>query len=244
MTRRFVFTTAAIVLFGIGRLGFAADQEASISGTVLGDGGTPVANALVMYEMAPEATPGGAAPVPLRHALHSAVTRAQDGTFTIAGLQVGTYYLCAAGLGPTDLRECEWIDPGITIELGAGQSVNGVNLKVAEGTLLVFNVRDPKGLIHDLADSPVANGQLPISGANFGIGVFVGSRYARASLFSNNADLRVYRLAVPKNASFALVTDTSLTVTDGVGGAVPTDCPGPPTPVQGRATITIDLAVQ
>ncbi len=124
------------------------------------------------------------------------------------------------------------------------QTVQGLKLVVAEGTLLVFQVSDPKNLIRDLADLPIVNGRLPLTGGNFRIGVFAGTRYAQAHLVSTSPGVRKYSLAVPKTATVKLFLDTTLGVLDSTGAAVPVGQPSVSVAAGGQSQVTVNLQVQ
>jgi hypothetical protein len=164
-------------------------------------------------------------------------------TGAIVQLPPDTYYLCAFGTKPTHLRTCQWSKPELKVDIGPGQTVQGIKFQIADGTLLIFNIHDPREITRDLADLPVVDGHIPLTGSNFGIGVFSGIEFARASMISNSSGVRQYRLAVPKDASLRLFLDTELPMIDARGNALAVGRPDLPIPVRGEPTITIELQV-
>ena len=51
-----------------------------------------------------------------------------------------------------------------------------VNFQVAQGTLLTFQVQDAQQQIKSLEDLAPANAGIALTGANFAVGVWAGSR--------------------------------------------------------------------
>src|SRR5207247_167164 len=85
----------------------------ALSGTVVDDSGKPVA-AAVLASM-----PGtkGSAPVNVR------AQAAADGTFSMTGLQAGTYTVCVQVKGGGYLDPCTWSPVAPTVQIDAGQTV-------------------------------------------------------------------------------------------------------------------------
>jgi len=243
MLRDVALTVMGITLFSFCNGTSAFAQGGAISGAVLDDRGSPVANALVTYE-----TPGymrgpGGQLVRDPASVHSSVRTGADGTFAISSLTPGKYTLCASGVNPAQLRQCEWVDPGTQVDLVQGQAVKGVVCRVLEGALLVFSVQDPMGRIRDLADTAGVNNRVPLTGANFGIGVFVGTRYARADLVSNSSGVRQYRVAVPKTSSVAVFFETSLKLIGAGGVALAAGTPNAPVAINGVPVVSYGVTV-
>ena len=152
------------------------------------------------------------------------------------------YSLCAYGSKSTHLNSCEW-GRGITgVNLVSGQTAT-VNFQLADGTLLTFQVQDPRNQIRDLESLPVVNGRMPLTGANFAIGVWAGTRYVRARLVSTTGATRQYELAIPKTVSVRLHLDTLLNVLDANSAAVPLGKTSLTIPAGGLAAITTNLTV-
>jgi hypothetical protein len=142
----------------------------------------------------------------------SGVTAAADGAFTVSGLPPGTYNLCAYGVKNTDLGSCEWGQGTTRVNIASGQTAQ-VTLTVTQGTLLTFEIQDPRQQIRSLEDLQPAGGGLALTGANFAIGIWAGARYLRAALVSTSGTMRRYQLAIPQSA-VRLYLDTSLNAVD------------------------------
>jgi hypothetical protein len=220
-----------------------ADQGGAISGVVLDDKGAPVSNALVLYRsvqsMVRSANGHLVATGPL---LGSGVKTGADGKFAVGGLPAATYHLCAYGSKNTDLGSCEWVQGTMRVDLAAGQTAQ-VNLQIAEGTLLTFQVQDPKQQVVDLESLRVASGKPSVSAANFAIGVWAGTRYARATLVSTTGATRRYQLAIPKTAAVRLYLDTSLHVLDGSAMSLPVRAPSTTLAAAGQAEVITYLTI-
>jgi len=224
MPRSAVAVTVA-VLFSICGGTPAIGQSGTISGVVVNDQIAPVAGASVSYETSGMMlTPSGAL-VPDPAHVHGAVTAGADGRFVISSVPAGAYTLCAYGAIPSQLSQCQWVNRGTHVNLELGQSVSGVLCQISEGTLFVFTISDHQGQIRDLVDSAGLGRGIPLTGANFSVGGFVGSRYVPANLVSNSGGVRQYVLAVPKTASLAPFFGTALKVTDAQGAAIAVGAP-------------------
>jgi len=176
--------------------------------------------------------------------ISSGVRTDVGGKFSIAGLPAGSYYLCALGVKPNHLRSCEWDQPSVQVELSEGQNLEGIKLLVVEGTLLVFRVRDAKGVIEDTASGPMVDGRLALTGGTFRIGVVSGLRYAQATLVSQDGEIREYAVAVPKNAALRVLPDTSLQIRDIAGQSIQTGEPSLLLQVRGEEKLVVELDVQ
>lgn len=155
---------------------------------------------------------------------------------------MGTYNLCAYGVSNTDLGSCEWGQGTTQVTLSAGQTIS-LNFQVAQGALLTFQVQDLTRKIVSLEDLPVVHGRLPLTGANFGIGIWAGSRYVRAALVSKTAITRQYEVAIPKTATVRLYLDTSLAVLDANAAAIPLRQVAATIRPAGQRALTINLSV-
>jgi len=200
---------------------FGATPMGTLSGTVTDDKGAPIAGALVLYRNVPALVPqpgGRRSLAPPGTA--SGIKTESDGKFVVGQLPAGLYHVCAYGVSAADLGSCEWGQGTAAANVESGQ-IAQLSLQVPSGALLTFTVNDPNRGIVDLADLPVVDGRRPLFGANFGIGIWVGSRYVRASLVSNTGTTRQYQVAIPKTATARLFLDTSLTVLDSAATAIP-----------------------
>lgn len=220
-----------------------AQETGSIAGQVLDDNNMAVGGAVVLYNNLPDFqidSTGHLSPVGVRIA--SGLRTNPDGTFAITGLPEGKYQLCASGIKPNQLLSCEWGQLPELVVLSPGQAVTNILLKAVNGTLLVFNVSDPQGLIQDTGAGPLVNGLIPLSGGNFRIGVVAGGPYARAQFMSVQNGIWKYAVAVPKYSLLQLFVDTPLQIFK--SGAVAAGQPSLPIVVNGQAELDVDLQVQ
>jgi Carboxypeptidase regulatory-like domain len=221
----------------------ASSSTGTISGGVVDDAGAPLANASVVYRSVPppikaangRLVPGG--PV-----VSSSVKTAADGMFTVNNLPPANYNLCAYGTRDIDLGSCEWIQGTTHLTLASGQTAQ-LSFHVGQGTLLTFHVQDPRQQIKSLEDLPTVAGHLPLTGANFGVGIWAGSRYVRAAMISANGATRQYQLTIPKTAVVRLHLDTRLAVVDDSGMSLQTRQPGTTVAAAGSSAVTVNLTV-
>jgi hypothetical protein len=240
-TAKAIFISIGWILSGVAASG--ASPGGVLSGAVVDDKGTPMANALVVYRSVPtRVTAANGQRVPAVPVVGSGVKTAADGTFVVNGLPAAIYYLCAYGVKDTDLGSCEWGQGTTRVDLASGQTVQ-LQFQVAPGTMLTFQVQDPKDQIRDLEGLQTANAKLPLSGANFAIGVWAGSRYVRAALVSTSGATRRYQLAIPKTAAVRLFLDTSLNVVDASNMAIAAGRPGATLAAAGQAEVITNLTI-
>ncbi|HLJ16495.1 MAG TPA: carboxypeptidase-like regulatory domain-containing protein [Bryobacteraceae bacterium] len=217
----------------------------SFSGVVLDDSNAPVANALVVYQSIPPLVRGpDGRPIATGPLVGANVQTGPAGIFAVSGLPAAIYKLCAYGTSNSQLGSCEWIQGTTRIDLSSAPIIQNLVLRIAEGALITFEVQDSQSKIRDLADIQATGGLMPVSGGNFGIGIFAGSRYARAKLTSTTAGDRQYQLAIPKTTAVRVFLDTSLDIADSTGAAVIRRAPGPTISPGGQAAITVNLTVR
>lgn len=237
--------SAILVLSWFGMTALKANAAGTVSGAVIDDKGVPVAGATVYLSGFPAgshlSTGRSALPTEI---VASTATTGTDGTFLIAGLAPGTYSACAFGSKSTHLASCEWGQGAIRVDLSAAQDVKELKFQLEDGILVRFQVADPKQQIRDLADLQKPVAALPLSGSNFRIGVFAGTRYLPAKLVTSSATSRQYQVAISKAATVHLFLDTSLRLADSVGAAVPARQPSTPIAASGATAVTIPLSVQ
>ena len=221
----------------------AATTGGALSGTVTDDRGSPISGALVIYQSVPKISvgPNGHRTV-LGPVVGSSVRTGADGTFVASNLPPAPYHLCAYGVRDSDLGSCEWTQGTVTVNVVSGQTAEA-SLQVAGGSLLIFQVNDPNHRIVDLDDLQTANGKPALSGANFGLGVWVGARYLKAKPVSKSGSARVYQLPVSKTAVARLFLDTALNVTDASGTPLPLRQLGTPLAPAGQPSVTTTLIV-
>lgn len=223
----------------------AGAQTGSIAGSVTDANGAPVAGATVVYNNVREYTrdPAGHL-VPTGVAINSGTITAQDGSFTVGSLPVGTYYLCAFGPQPTDLGSCEWGKGAYSVQIANAQAVANISISVTSGTQLVFQVSDPNSLIQDVAPNTTVGGLIPLSGGNFKIGVVAGGRYYRANPLSQTGTLHTYAVAVPTGVTLRLFVSSSLGVVSSDGTAIATEAASQAISITEQPQQIVSLTVQ
>lgn len=217
-------------------------SSGTIAGSVVDRTGKPIAGASVLYRSIQTMTETAAGQRVLTGPMvGSGVGTAADGTFTVSGLPPGGYLLCAYGIKDNHLGSCEWRGTA-RAEVSAGQTTR-LKFVVDEGTLLTFQVQDPRHQVIDLESLPMVSGRIPLTGANFSIGIWVGAKYARAKLLSVSGATRTYQIAIPKTATVRLYLDTSLKVADANGAAIALRQQSSPIAADSQSEVVVHLVV-
>jgi len=222
---------------------YGAASTGTLSGVVVDDTGAPVAGAIISYNNGQAMSRTANGLTPSQGAVASVVLTGADGGFSVTGLPAGGYGLCVYGPKPTHPGSCEWGPGATSVSVSPGQTAQ-VSLQIAEGTLLIFQVQDPGGKIRDLESQPTVNGRMPLTGSNFAIGVWAGTRYLRASLVSTSGTTHQYQVAIAKTASVRLFLNTALNVIDANSSAMAVGQPSLTISAGGQATVTTNLTVQ
>jgi hypothetical protein len=158
-----------------------ASPGGTLAGVVVDDVGAPIPRALVFYHSVQTRVRLGDGHFSFTgSSISSSVRTAADGSFVATGLPAATYQLCAYGTRDSHLGSCEWGQGTTGVNLASDQTVN-LKFVVAEGTLLTFQVEDPKHQIRDLESLQAETGRPAPPGANFAIGIWAGTRYAHSS---------------------------------------------------------------
>jgi hypothetical protein len=133
-------------------LTFAATAPGPISGVVVDGQGAPLANALVLYRSIPvRATAADGRRVSVGTVVGAGVKTGADGSFAVSGLEPASYGLCAYGSKESHLGTCDWGQGTVQVNVTSGQAIQ-LRFQVVEGTILTFQVQDPKQQIRDGAD--------------------------------------------------------------------------------------------
>ena len=221
----------------------ASTSPGTISGVVVDDSGGPISGASVVYRSVPPlAVSASGKLAPSGPVVSSYVSTSADGAFAIANLPLGNYNLCAYGVTAADLGSCEWVQGTTHVALASAQTVQ-VRFHVSQGVLITFQVADTRQQIVSLEDLPIVAGRLPLTGANFGIGIWAGSRYVRAGLVSKIGTTREYQLAIPKTAAVRLFLDTSLAALDANSVAIPLRQAGNTITPGGEGALTVNITI-
>lgn len=124
----------AIAILLLASAPVALSQTGSISGTIAGDDGKPLAGVITSNRTSPPAASGRA-------------VAGANGAFTIANLPAGTYALCASVENLGYLDPCAWSAAPPTVQIAAGQAVTGFRLVVKKGTTLQVRLNDPDKIL-------------------------------------------------------------------------------------------------
>jgi hypothetical protein len=222
----------------------------AMSGTVIDDSGRPLAGANLVYTRVPTYTRDSRGRLVQKEiGATSNVILGSDGSFALAALPAGTYFICAYGPRDDQVSGCNW-DGGHVIHVVDQQVVQNVVRTVHDASIITIRVNDPNGRIV----LPDAKGNVQKE-RRFFLGVSAPSGYyERATLLSSGAGQVVFRIPIPNQQKVRLFIDSELSVSFNgsdlpanvaVGTPVETR---EPTTLQivpaGRSHITVDLAVR
>jgi hypothetical protein len=176
-----------------------AQAPGSISGTLAGDDGQPVAAVVTANRSSPSPASGRA-------------ESGLDGTFTIANLPAGTYTLCVAAKGRGYLDPCTWSAAPPTVQISTGKSVSGYRLTVVKGTLVKVRLNDTTGV---LSAAVPANQPAPLILLGF---VTARGLFEPLALTAKDASGRSLEGTIPMNAPMSLqITGRGVKIADAAG---------------------------
>ena len=170
----------------------------ALQGRVTGDDGAELANAVVLYHRAVKRVFVGNSLLPAlgETVVTRTVTADATGAFSVPGLPVASYGLCAELPGAPYLDSCKWsLADSVAVTASA---VAQHNLVLKRGVLLRVHLNDPSQLL-----PPPASGLLARTG--FIVGVIFGSgAYLAATRSAASATTRDYQIPVPAGAPLSL----------------------------------------
>jgi hypothetical protein len=174
----------------------------SISGTVTGDDGKPVAAVITASRTGP----------PLARGRAEATSK---GAFTITNLPAGTYMICAQVSGGGYLDPCAWSPDPPKIQIGAGQVVTGYRLVVKKGAVLQVRLNDTSKVL-DLTAAPRTTAPHVL------LGVFTTRRvFEPLHVTSKTANGRDYEGAIPVETPVSLyITGRKVRITNESGAEI------------------------
>lgn len=140
-----------LVAFGILSAHCVLAATGSLIGSVVDDGGKPVAGARVLISYATSIKSPIPAPPVVTGPLAATVTADATGTFHADGLAPDQYIACAETSTPGYLDPCHWSASAPTFTVSAGQTTSGVRIVMAKGSVLRVHVDDPQQLLKPVA---------------------------------------------------------------------------------------------
>jgi hypothetical protein len=168
------------------RLNFTGE----ITGNLAGEDGTTIVGGYVSLRRLPPHPPRS------RQTSWTAVT-ATGGTFRFAGLNDGSYQLCAQFPKSNWLNPCEWGPPPEIVALSATQGFAAVTLVMKKAAVVPIRLEDPGQLL--------AQHEVKTPGAQMLIGVANDSRWFRpAVVTSRDAGAKNYEVLIPFNSTVNL----------------------------------------
>lgn len=111
------------------------------------------------------------------------------GTFTISGLNDGTYILCVQTQRTTWLNPCEWGEKGAIVSLSQSGRGQTVSIVLTKGAIITIQVNDTSNYLNDEGKTP---------GVHLLIGVPTDAHFfQQAWVASQGSKGRVYQVLVP-----------------------------------------------
>jgi hypothetical protein len=183
---------------------------ASVTGSIVDDGGRPVAGARVLISYAPATKSPVPAPPMITGPLATMVAADASGVFHADGLAPGQYIGCAETLTPGYLDPCHWSATAPNFTVSAGQTTSGVKIIMAKGSVLRVHVADPQQLLKAVAGPVDLDLEIHIVTSK-------GIHYS-APIQSSTALGRDHAITVPFDTSVSLrILSAHLAVTDESG---------------------------
>ena len=205
-------------LFALSAAGQATQAVGALSGTVTDTGGHPLAGAAVSYQRifrSVRSGPHGNQPIPApgEELSSGSVTTDSGGAFSLAGLPLGDFLLCATVPNEPFLDPCSW-QSAVQVTI-ASSAATHQQIVLSRGVFLNLHIDDPDGLLPKTMDSAFGGGIS--AGVIFGTGAYLGARN-----ISVDASGRDYQIAVPAGAPLTLwLHSVRFTFVDSGGHTVP-----------------------
>jgi hypothetical protein len=202
----------------------AGQTVGSISGTLAGDNGAPLAAVITVNGVPPLRSSGSA-------------KSSSNGAFTISSLPPGTYHICAEVGNGGYLDPCAWEPIPIAVQIATGQSITGYHLVAKRGVPLQVRINDAAGILTSVV--PVLGGKAPPS---LLIGVF-SARNIFQPLVTTSADVSGMnkQITVPQNTPVRLhVSGQGMQIANGLGAVL--SATGTISTVTANGTITFTVS--
>ena len=228
-----------------------AQGNGSFSGIVLLDGSQPLAGAGITYHNNPalDCQPHFGC-IPLGPSVSGGVKSGPDGTFTVSGVPDDTYYLCASGTQPNQLRSCVWGQQETAVGVNAAVAPQRVTLNIRTGGLVTFKVNDPTGLIKTGVPFPSSPQYIT---TNLGISLAApasppntGYSYYAATYVGTSGSQWTYQVPVLIGVPLKIFVSTiaPMTILDQSGQPLPINTPTSSVQANDTSGATVNLSVK
>ena len=206
------------------------DGTAALSGRVVDDTGRAIVRANVNYRRVDDLRRDKyhgfvATSTPINRL----VTTSADGSFSVSGLPVGNYHVCALPSLPTQVGTCEWHRNRGPFAASAGRTFNVPDLVLTTGRTLRIRILDPNGRL--------------TARAKLLVGVMTEDGYyrrAEAAAGPPEAGIAaVLSVVIPPNVNVGLFIDSDLDVRDSSSRPAPKRQRGAPLALGAPGTETV-----
>ena len=192
----------------------AQSTTGSISGTVVGDNGSPIPGARVFAGLK-QTSQATKAPPTLVSKVSSTVLSDAKAAFSIPSLPGGLYVLCAETPTSGWLDPCHWAAAPPVVPLSTGSTVAGQKIVMTKGAVVQIQINDPNKLLAAAAAAVTHDVEVLALTSN--------KAYYYAHVASANAVGRVYELTVPFDLQHTLIVRSQqFALQSSNGTAVPT----------------------
>ena len=191
---------------------FAQSTTGTISGTVVGDDGSPIALARIFAGLKPTSQAVKAPPT-LVSKVTNTIQADSKGAFSIPNLAGGLYVLCAQAATSGWLDPCHWAAAPPVVALSTGSTVSGQKIVLAKGAVVQVRINDPTKLLS--ASSAVVTHDVEV------LAFTSNKAYYYAHVASANAVGRTYEVTVPFALQHTLIVRSQqFALQDSKGAAV------------------------
>jgi hypothetical protein len=199
-------------LFVAASAAFAQSTTGTISGTVVGDNGSPIAGARVFAGLK-QTSQAVKSPPTLVSKVSTTVLADAKGAFSISNLPGGLYVLCAQTATSGWLDPCHWAAAPPVVALSTGSTVSGQKIVLTKGAVVQVQINDPTKLLSTSLAAVTHDVEVLALTSN--------KAYYYAHVTSTNAVGRTYELTVPFALQHTLIVRSQqFALQDSKGAAV------------------------